>query len=128
VSGHDSPVNGEGWLNTGDLVRIEDDRVFFSGRADSIINVGGQKVRPEEVEARILQLPGVLDAHVKAISNQITGQLVGVDIVVAPGTDETGIKESVKAITKDLPAYAVPRMVRIVPELRIAQSGKKSRV
>src|SRR5262249_39829660 len=84
ISGHDSPVDGEGWLDTGDLVRIVDDRVFFIGRKDSIVNVGGQKVRPEEVEALILQLPGVLDAHVKAIANPITGQLVGVDIVVAP--------------------------------------------
>ena len=127
VSGHDSPLRDDGWLDTGDLVTIDHDRVLFSGRKDSIINVGGQKVRPEEVETLILRLPGVVDAHVKGIPNPITGQLVGADIVAAPDIDETLIRQAVKALGKSLPAYAVPRVVRIVSELPVTLSGKKRR-
>lgn len=127
VSRHPSPVDDEGWLDTGDLVRIEGDRVLFSGRRDNVINVGGQKVRPEEVEALILKLPGVVDAHVKGISSPVTGQLVGVDIVAEPGAQETRIKESVREIAKETPAYAVPRVIRIVPGVSAVHTGKKSR-
>jgi acyl-coenzyme A synthetase/AMP-(fatty) acid ligase len=126
VSDHASPLDHEGWLDTGDLVRIDGDRVFFEGRRDDTINVGGQKVRPQEVETLILRIAGVLDVHVKGIANPITGQLVGADIV-APGMDDADIREKVKAACKDLPAYAAPRIVRVVAELRTTQSGKKSR-
>lgn len=126
VSGHASPVDQAGWLDTGDLVRIDGERVYFDGRRDDTINVGGQKVRPEEVEALILRIEGVLDVHVRGISNPITGQLVGAEIV-APGADEAQIREKVKTACKDLPAYATPRIVRLVAELRTTHSGKKSR-
>jgi acyl-CoA synthetase (AMP-forming)/AMP-acid ligase II len=126
VSDHASPVDKQGWLDTGDLVKIAGDRVFFEGRRDDIINVGGQKVRPEEVEALIRRIAGVMDVHVKGIANPLTGQLVGADIV-APGMDEAQVREKVKAICKDLPAYASPRIVRIIAELQTTQSGKKSR-
>ena len=61
VSDHASPLDREGWLDTGDLVRLDGERVFFEGRRDDIINVGGQKVRPEEVEALIRRIAGVMD-------------------------------------------------------------------
>jgi acyl-coenzyme A synthetase/AMP-(fatty) acid ligase len=127
VSGHATPLDDEGWLDTGDLVKIEGDRALFCGRANSVINVGGQKVLPEEVEAVILQVPGVVDAHVKGIRNPITGELVAADVVVAAGLDAAHMIEKVKSAARSLPAYAAPRIVRIVPELAVTAGGKKHR-
>ncbi len=127
VSDHATPLDGQGWLDTGDLVKVENDRVLFCGRANSVINVGGQKVLPEEVEAVILQVPGVVDTHVKGMRNPITGELVAADVVIAPGLDATAMVQKVKEAVRVLPAYAAPRIVKIVPELAITAGGKKHR-
>lgn len=127
VSGHATPLDAQGWLDTGDLVKVEGDRVLFCGRANSVINVGGQKVIPEEVEAVILKVPDVVDAHVKGMRNPITGELVAADIVVAPGADADRVTAAVKAAVRALPAYAAPRIVRVVPELAVTAGGKKHR-
>lgn len=127
VSGHAVPVDEQGWLDTGDLVKVDGNRVLFCGRANSVINVGGQKVLPEEVEALILQVPGVVDAQVKGMRNPITGELVAADIVVAPGLDPDEMIAKVKAAARALPAYAAPRIVKIVPELAVTAGGKKYR-
>jgi 3-oxoacyl-[acyl-carrier protein] reductase len=72
-----SPISPEGWLQTGDAITVADDRVWFMGRADSLIGVGGAKVRPEEVEAVVLEVPGVLDARVRGIRNPFFGSDCG---------------------------------------------------
>lgn len=127
VSGHATPLDEQGWLDTGDLVRIDGDRALFCGRANSVINVGGQKVLPEEVEALILRVPGVVDAHVKGLRNPLTGELVAADLVVAPGLDAAEVIGRVKEAARALPAYAAPRIVKAVPELAITAGGKKHR-
>jgi acyl-CoA synthetase (AMP-forming)/AMP-acid ligase II len=127
LAGQEAPVDAEGWLDTGDLVRTEGDRVYFCGRRNNVINVGGQKVRPEEIEALILQLPGVADAQAKGMRNPITGELVAVDVVAAPGVDATELVARVKAAARSLPAHAAPRIVKVVPELPMTTGGKKSR-
>ena len=47
----------DGWIHTGDMVEVFDDRVMFRGRVDNVINIGGAKVTPEEVEAAGQQSP-----------------------------------------------------------------------
>jgi acyl-CoA synthetase (AMP-forming)/AMP-acid ligase II len=106
---------------------VDGDRVLFCGRANSVINVGGQKVLPEEVEALLLQVPGVVDVQVKGVRNPITGELVAADIVVAPGLDAGEMTVRVKEAARALPAYAAPRIVKIVPELAVTAGGKKHR-
>ncbi len=55
-----------GWFATGDLVRIEGDRVYFAGRRGDMINVGGNKVQPLEIENRLRGLPQIADVRVLA--------------------------------------------------------------
>src|SRR5262249_14176189 len=76
AEGHSDPTTPDGWLATGDLVRVEADRVVFLGRQDSLINVGGAKVFPQEVEGFLLGLPGIVEARVRPVRNPITGQAV----------------------------------------------------
>jgi acyl-CoA synthetase (AMP-forming)/AMP-acid ligase II len=117
----------DGWLNTGDLVSIVGDRVYFRGRADTVISVGGAKVSPEEVEAVLLAVPGVLDARVFPVSSPVTGNLVGAEIVCG-AADREAVRRAVLAhAASALPAYKVPRVVRFVEALSVSASGKKPR-
>lgn len=116
-----------GWLDTGDIVEVIGARVFFRGRRDNIINVGGSKVRPEEIEAIILAVPTVVDAYVKGIKNPITGELVAADIVVQPGVESSSAIASVEQATKALPPFARPRIVRVVSQIARNAVGKKLR-
>src|SRR5215469_7789308 len=65
--------SSNGWVDTGDLVELRGDRYFFMGRRGGIINVGGQKVHPEEVEAVINRHPAVHSSLVKARKSPVMG-------------------------------------------------------
>jgi long-chain acyl-CoA synthetase len=71
-----SPFDAEGWFNTQDLVEQDGEWIRFLGRTTEIINVGGQKVYPAEVESALLEVDGVLDATVRGERNPILGQCV----------------------------------------------------
>ena len=96
-----------------------------------MINVGGQKVHPEEVEAVINRLPNVRMARVRAQRNPITGALVVADIVL----EDTAADQPFDSIKADiiaacraaLPAHKVPAMLRAVLSLEVGASGKLSR-
>lgn len=118
-----------GWIDTGDIVEIENDRVLFKGRLNGAINIGGNKVIPEDVEARILEVPGVYQAAVRAKSSSIAGALVEALIVPAPELeDASGLVKIVKQHCKQvLPPFKVPAFVRIVDELPVGAAGKIKR-
>jgi len=116
----------DGFVNTGDLVRLSDDRVFFLGRANGTINVGGNKVPPEEVESVLHTIPGVRVARVYGKRSSITGTLVAADIQVEAGVTELDALR--RAITsqcaQSLPGYKVPAMIRFVSEIKTNGTGK----
>ncbi len=72
----ESPFNKDGWLNTGDLVEQDGEYIRFLGRESEIINVGGEKVFPAEVESVLLELDNVAEALVYGEKNPITGNIV----------------------------------------------------
>ena len=110
------PMTSDGWLITNDMVVIRGDRVVFLGREDSLINVGGSKVSPEEVESVLLEVPGVVEAKVIGVSNPITGFLVGAEIVLSAGCDEGSLRRAILAHAKaSLQAFKVPRLIKFVP-------------
>ena len=82
--GEDSPPlkDPEGFVDTGDELELRDGRYHFVGRRDGMINVGGWKVHPEEVEAVINRHPEVSMSLVKTKKNPITGALVVADVVL----------------------------------------------
>jgi acyl-coenzyme A synthetase/AMP-(fatty) acid ligase len=131
-------TDAEGFVDTGDVIERSDDRYFFAGRKEGIINVGGQKVHPEEVEAIINQHPEVEMSLVKSRANPITGAIVVAEVVPKSGArkaEETSLSEASKlkeellVMCRDrLPPYKVPASIRIVAALNVSVSGKLSRV
>lgn len=122
-----------GWVDTGDIVELRDGRYFFAGRRDGVINVGGLKVHPEEVEAVLSRHPDVHMCMVRAKKSPITGALVIAEVVLKSGTSLTdcqasAIQEDILQLCREtLPAHKVPAAVQIVPMLALGASGKVQR-
>lgn len=104
----------EGWLATGDLVRIKDDRILFMGRRSETINVGGVKVHPLEVEDVITGLAGVKLARVFGQENPVTGQIVAVDVVLNTNYTSQDVEETIREACLVLGRHARPRIINFV--------------
>jgi len=107
-------------VDTGDIVELRGERYYFVGRRDGVINVGGQKVHPEEVEAVINSHPQVRISQVRAKKNAIMGALVVADVVLNGETGaanargkglEHAILEHCRAA---LPRHKVPAAINFV--------------
>ena len=124
-------ADADGFVDTGDLVELRaDGRYHFVGRRGGIVNVGGLKVHPEEVEAVINLHPGVQVSLVTARSSPITGAVVAADVVARAGSVAAGdaLKaEILDACRRTLSPHKVPAVIRLVPSLEIAASGKLAR-
>lgn len=117
----------EGWLHTGDRVELSGDRVVFVGREDSVINVGGAKVSPEEVESALLALPEIAEVRIFGKPNPVTGYLVSAEIVSAAGSDEADVRAAIQRLTADWPAAKRPRVLSFVANIETTATGKKGR-
>lgn len=121
-------LDDEGYLNTGDLVEVREKRVFFLGRDSGSINVGGNKVMPEKVEAIIEMSDYVALSKVYAKKNSVLGSLVIADVVVLPEfetIDVSTLKSSILAVCREnLASFEVPVMIKRVDELQINATGK----
>jgi acyl-coenzyme A synthetase/AMP-(fatty) acid ligase len=121
--------DAEGFVDNGDMVEIVDGRCTFVGRRGGIINVGGAKVNPEEVEAAINQHPSVHASLVKGRKNPITGALVAADVVLNEGVEERAAlkDEIIDLCSRRLAPYKVPALIRFVPSLAVTAGGKLAR-
>jgi non-ribosomal peptide synthetase component F len=92
--GHDAdPLqDADGFVDTRDLVALHDGRYHFVGRIDGVINVGGLKVHPEEVETVVNRHPRVQMSLVRAKRSPIIGAVVTVDVVLNPGPENAGLR------------------------------------
>ncbi|HMI75521.1 MAG TPA: fatty acid--CoA ligase family protein [Steroidobacteraceae bacterium] len=122
---------GDGYVDTGDLVELADGRYYFRGRKGGIINVGGLKVYPEEVESVLNADPRVRMSLVKARRNPLTGSLVVAEVVLADSENSSDAEtaEKVKsdllnACRRVLAAHKVPALLRFVPALEMTAAGK----
>ena len=128
-------ADADGFVDTRDMVELRGDRYYFVGRRDGIINVGGLKVHPEEVEAVINRHPSVQMSLVKARKSPITGALVVADVVVKSDAQASTADGGVRRLESDilqlcrdgLAPYKVPTKLRFVPWLEVAPSGKLAR-
>jgi acyl-coenzyme A synthetase/AMP-(fatty) acid ligase len=122
-------ARGDGALqDTGDRVAITGDRVLFRGRHDLMVNVGGVKIWPEEVEAHLLELPFLRDALVSARPSPITGSILVADLVLADAGRQAEQDPLVRAHLARLPRAARPAMIRYKPALPTGGTGKKLRM
>jgi long-chain acyl-CoA synthetase len=110
-----SPVTEDGWFRTGDAVEMDGEWIKILGRRGEIINVGGEKVYPAEVEGVLLELPGVAEVAVHGERNAITGQLVAARVrLLAPEAPPEFRKRMVALCRERLARYKIPQRVTIV--------------
>jgi len=132
---HPALTDDDGFVDTGDMVERRGDRYYFLGRRSGVINVGGLKVYPEEVEAAINRHPAVRMSMVRPRRSPITGALVIADVVLKresdPGTAGGPLveyRQEILRICHDrLAAHKVPATIRFVPALEMAAAGKLAR-
>jgi acyl-coenzyme A synthetase/AMP-(fatty) acid ligase len=119
-------ADAEGFVDTGDMVERRGDRCLFVGRRGGIINVGGAKVHPEEVEAVINAHPEVRASRVFARKNPITGAIVVADVVLhSDAGSRIGLeREILEACRAGLPAHMAPTRLRFVSDLPVTEAGK----
>jgi acyl-CoA synthetase (AMP-forming)/AMP-acid ligase II len=121
----------DGFIDTGDMVELRGDRYHFVGRRGGIINVGGLKVHPEEIEAVINRHAEVRMSRAKARRSPITGAVVVADVIL---TEAGGVEEADKIRQEilgdcrtSLAPHKVPAVIRFVPSLDITAAGKLAR-
>jgi o-succinylbenzoate---CoA ligase len=127
-AGQGAGPGGERWFWTSDLGEIgPDGRLAVRGRADDVINSGGEKVIPGEVEAALGTIAGVRDVVVVGVADPEWGEAVTAVIVPADqaAPPELGwLREQARGL---LPGYAAPRRLVVVTEIPVLGSGKPDR-
>ena len=124
-------ADAEGFVDTGDMVDLRGGRYHFIGRRGGIINVGGLKVHPEEIEAVINQHGSVRMSRALSRKSPITGAIVVAQVVLAEQADrprhETIREEILSNCKASLAPYKVPAMIRFVERLEVTAAGKLAR-
>ncbi|MCK1385491.1 class I adenylate-forming enzyme family protein [Bradyrhizobium sp. 21] len=124
-------TDGDGFVDSGDIVELRGDRYYFVGRRGGIINIGGLKVHPEEIEAVINRHPDVRMSRAKSRKSPITGGIVVADVILADGTDPARAKEIRDQIMDQcraqLASHKVPAVIRFVAALDVTPAGKLAR-
>jgi long-chain acyl-CoA synthetase len=110
-----SPMTPDGWFRTGDAVEVDGEWLRILGRRSEIINVGGEKVYPAEVEGVLLEMPGVAEAVVHGEANAITGNLVAARIRLEAPEPPGEFRRRLSAFCKErLARYKIPQKVQLV--------------
>jgi acyl-coenzyme A synthetase/AMP-(fatty) acid ligase len=125
----------DGFVDTGDMLERIGDRYHFAGRKGGIINVGGLKVHPEEVEGVINRHPQVRMSLVHPRKSPITGAIVVAEVVLREEAKGDGCEAQIGTLRGEildlcrarLAQHKVPAMIRFVPALSVAASGKLER-
>lgn len=121
----------DGFVDTGDMVEPRGDRYHFVGRRGGIINIGGLKVHPEEIEAVINRHPQVRMSRAKSRRSPITGAIVVADVILADGEASVrsdNVRDQILADCRaQLAPHKVPAVVRFVPSLDVTAAGKLAR-
>lgn len=122
-------ADANNFVDTDDMIEQRGDRFYFIGRRGGVVNIGGLKVHPEEVEAVINSHPNVQMSLVRARKNPIMGFLLSADVLLRSQPEEPDASERLKGeiiatCRRGLAAYKVPVAIRLVTNLDIAASGK----
>lgn len=124
-------VDSDGFINTGDLVEVKDNRILFLGRKSGSINVGGSKVMPEKVETVLEGSPFVLMASVFAKKNPMLGALVSADVALTERGELLSNKELkaelIAFCRHQLEAFEIPVTFNRVEAIATNATGKKIR-
>lgn len=123
-----SPFTEDGWFITGDAVEQDGANLRILGRMSDIINVGGQKVYPAEVENVICEMEGVQDATVYGETNQLLGSIVCARVQLAMSVDESEFVQKLKTYCKSrLERYKLPLKITFSTGSHTDMRSKKMR-
>lgn len=118
----------DGWFKTGDMVEEKDGYIKIIGRNSDMINVGGEKVLPSEVESVLFQMPHVNDCVVYGENNPITGQMVVAKVLYDEDIKLSELKKLVVEFCKEkLTRYKIPAKVIKMSESEFTERFKKKR-
>ncbi len=122
-----SAVFVEGWFRTGDLGRLDEEGfLFLLGRKMEIINRGGEKISPAEVDAALLRHPATVEAAAYGVPHPRLGEDVAADVVLRPGASVSELE--LRTFLRDhLALYKIPRRIRFVDRLPKGSTGKVQR-
>lgn len=124
-----TPIDAEGWMNTGDIVEEREGLVRFLGRRSEVINVGGQKVLPTEIENVLLEAPGVAAAAAQGVPHPLLGQAVVARVALTAPEDAKDLSIRLREHCRTrLQKYKVPMRYEIVTTDSLATPrAKKNR-
>jgi|SRR5688572_872703 len=125
---HASPFTADGWFKTGDAVEVDGEYLRILGRKSELINVGGEKVYPAEVESVLQLMEGVEDVAVTGQPHPMTGQIVFARVKLAQPEALADFRARMRRFCQDkLARYAVPQKVELVEESLHGERFKKMR-
>jgi acyl-CoA synthetase (AMP-forming)/AMP-acid ligase II len=123
-----SPFTDDGWFNTGDKVEVDGDYFRILGRQSEIINVGGQKVYPAQIESVVQEMPEVAEVTVYGEKNAITGQIVCAAIRLREWRDERQFHRDLRQFCRHrLQEFQIPVRVRLMESAMHGERFKKNR-
>jgi acyl-CoA synthetase (AMP-forming)/AMP-acid ligase II/thioesterase domain-containing protein/acyl carrier protein len=117
----------EGWLRTGDIGSLDDDGFLtLHGRLRELINRGGEKISPQEIDSALLRHPAVVEAAAFAVPHPRLGEDVAAAVVLRPGStaEAADLREFLR---RELVSFKVPRRILILDQLPKGVAGKVQR-
>ena len=125
--GRPGAIDADGWLETGDLGHLDEDGyLFLAGRSDDVINRGGEKIYPREIEDFLIAQPGVRSAVVIGNRDEVLGERPVAYVIPAP--DAAGLATALReACAAALPRPKCPDEFYLVEELPLGPTGKVAR-
>ena len=127
--GRPGAFTADGWLDTGDLGYLDQDGyLFLVGRSDDVINRGGEKIYPREIEEILLAQPGVRSAAVIGAADAVLGEKPVAYVVPDSGANHGDVEELLRAACAQwLPRHKQPSEFWLVDEMPLGPTGKISR-
>jgi len=129
AGGRPGAIDADGWLDTGDLGYLDaDGYLFLVGRSDDVINRGGEKIYPRDIEEILLAQPGVRAAAVVGAPDEVLGERPVAYVVMDSGWTAGEVEPLLRKVCEaELPRFKQPAEFRIVAELPLGPTGKIAR-
>lgn len=123
-----SPFDADGWFNTKDKVEVKGDYIKILGRTTDLINVGGEKVYPIEVESALLECDGVLDVRIYGEPHPLMGKIVAAEVKVAEENNNRDFIKKLRAYCKEkLESFKIPVKFNLTTKDLYGDRFKKKR-
>ncbi|MGN1078946.1 MAG: fatty acid--CoA ligase family protein [Alphaproteobacteria bacterium] len=123
-----SPFDADGWFNTKDKVEVKGDYIKILGRTTDLINVGGEKVYPIEVESALLECDGVLDVRIYGEPHPLMGKIVAAEVKIAEENNNRDFIKKLRAYCKEkLEPFKIPVKFNLTTKDLYGDRFKKKR-